>query len=250
MEILVFPLLAGMVAGVMNALAGGGTFVALPVLIAIGLNSTVANQSSTVALFPGQITAGWAVRDQVRSLGEARPAVLMGVSIIGGLIGALLLMFTPPVVLDQLLPWLLLVATLAFAGGRQVGNWARARGLRIGLSPVLAVQFVLSVYGGYFGGGVGIMMMAVWTLLDGADVKTMTPTRIILVTFTNATAVICFALAGGVSWPPTIAMAVGSALGGYGGAGLAGRLSPLVIRLVVLAMAVTMTAVFFVRAYG
>jgi uncharacterized membrane protein YfcA len=250
MEPLLLSGLAGVGAGIMNAIAGGGTFVALPVLIAIGLSSTVANQSCTVALFPGQITAGWSVRHLVRGLGDAGPGILLTVSVVGGLIGALLLMFTPPVVLDRLLPWLLLVATLAFAFGRDVGAALRARGIRMGLYPVLAVQFVLAVYGGYFGGGVGIMMMAIWMLLDNTDVKTMTPTRIILVTFTNATAVICFALAGDVSWPPTLAMAVGSAIGGVCGAKLTGRMSPRLVRAAVMAVAVTMTIVFFRRAYA
>ena len=241
--------LAGIAAGVMNAVAGGGTFVALPVLIAIGLPSTIANQSSTVALFPGQITAGWAVRDQMRPLAGVGVRLLLAVSVVGGLIGALLLMFTPSTVLDRLLPWLLLVATLAFCFGRQIGNWMRDRGLRIGLEPVLIVQFVLSVYGGYFGGGVGIMMMAVWTLLDEADVKTMTPTRIILVSFTNATAVVAFALFGRVDWGPTLAMAVGSAAGGLAGARLAGWMSPRVVRAAVMAVAVGMTVAFFLRNY-
>jgi hypothetical protein len=246
---ILLPLGAGLLAGAMNAVAGGGSFISLPALLAAGLPSVAANQTSTVALFPGQVTSLWTLRKGVTGVGGVSLRVLLPISLLGGLAGAVLLMVTPSATLDLVLPWLLLVAVLAFAFGRQTSAWLRARGVRIGIAPVLGTQLLLAIYGGYFGGAVGIMMMAVWFLLDSADLRRLTPSRILLAGATNAIAVMAFVVAGDVRWPEAMAMAAGSAGGGYAGALIARRLAAQHLRQVVLAITVLMTVWLFWRNF-
>jgi uncharacterized membrane protein YfcA len=242
-------LAAGLIGGAMNALAGGGSFITFPAMIAAGLPSVAANASSTVALFPGALTSTWATRADLGGVGGVKLPVLLGVSVLGGLTGAILLLATPVTTFDGLVPWLLLFATLTFAFGGKAGAALRRR-FTIGRGAILSVQFVLGIYGGYFGGAVGIMMLAAWSLLSNVDLRRMTPARTFLVGATNFAAIVCFVIAGEVRWPATLLVLVGGALGGYGGAKLGRRLPIRVLRAGVLTITVGMTVVFFVRAYG
>ena len=212
---------AGFLAGAMNAAASGGSFVSFPALIVTGVPPVYANASS-VALFPGAVTSGWTYRHALSGIGGVTLPVLLTVSVAGGLLGAVLLLATPPGAFNVLVPWLLL-ATLAFAFGRQVGTALR-RVLRIGRGTTLAAQFMLAVYGGYFGGAVGITMMAVWGLLGAGDLRQMNPTKTVLVGAMNGVAVLYFVGAGAVVWPQTLAMLFTAAIGGYVGAWVALRL--------------------------
>lgn len=142
---------SGLLAGAMNALAGGGTFVALPALISVGVPSVMANASSTVGLFPGTAASAWAYRDGLAPIGAVSLRSLLFVTAIGGAIGALLLMSTPSTLFDSVLRWLLLIATLTLTFGRHVGEFLRRR-WHIRPAAVLVIQFVLGIYGGYFGG--------------------------------------------------------------------------------------------------
>ena len=213
---------AGFLAGAMNAAASGGSFVSFPALIVTGVPPVYANASS-VALFPGAVTSGWTYRHALSGIGGVTLPVLLTVSVAGGLLGAVLLLATPPGAFNVLVPWLLLLATLAFAFGRQVGTALR-RVLRIGRGTTLAAQFMLAVYGGYFGGAVGITMMAVWGLLGAGDLRQMNPTKTVLVGAMNGVAVLYFVGAGAVVWPQTLAMLFTAAIGGYVGAWVALRL--------------------------
>ena len=233
----------------MNALAGGGSFVTLPTLIAAGVPSVVANASSTVALYPGGAASAWVYRDGLTRVCGVPLRPTLWATLAGGLLGALLLLWTPTSVFDRVLPWLLLVASLMLAFGPRIGPALRAR-FRAGLVTVLLIQFVLGIYGGYFGGAVGLMMMAAWALLDGADVKALNAPRTLLVSAANGVAVLCFIVAGVVRWPEALTMGVGALLGGYFGAHAGRRLPPAVVRLATVLVAVATTLVFFVRAYG
>lgn len=241
-------ILAGLMAGTMNAVAGGGSFVSFPVMVLAGLPPIAANATSTVALFPGTLASTWAYRDDLRGIAGIRLRVLLPISLGGGLIGAILLLVTPSGAFDLVIPWLLLLATLTFIGGRHLGERLR-RYVRIGRPTMLMVQFILSVYGGYFGGAVGLMMMAVWSLLDAAELKAMAGTRTLLVSAANASAVLCFAAAGAVWWPEMLAMMFSCIAGGYGGARFARLLPPQVSRLFVILLSATVTAAFFARKY-
>ncbi|MGF6777264.1 sulfite exporter TauE/SafE family protein [Paraburkholderia sp. GAS334] len=239
---------AGLLAGAMNALAGGGSFVSLPALILAGVPPVQANASSTVALFPGGITSAWAYRDGLGPVGAVSLRPLVAVTIAGGVTGALLLLWTSPAAFNFVLPWLLLIASLALAFGRRIGERLRRR-WRIWPSAVLAVQFTLGVYGGYFGGAVGIMMIAVWGLLDSGDLKRLNAPRTLLVSAANAMAVLTFVVAHAVHWPETLVMLVAAIAGGYGGAQIGRRAPPAVIRSGTLLLTACITLAFFVRAY-
>jgi len=237
---------AGLLAGAMNAIAGGGSFVTFPALVFIGLPPVVANATSTVALFPGTIASTWAYRHALTGIAGVSLRVLLPISVLGGLIGAGLLLVAPASAFDAVIPWLLLLATLTFAGGRELGLALRRR-TRIGIAPMLAVQFLISIYGGYFGGAVGLMMMAVWSLLDTADLKSMAGARTFLVSAANGAAVLFFVAAGAVRWPEALAMLGSAVIGGYAGARLAQRVPARLTRILVVALSATVTAAFFLR---
>jgi uncharacterized membrane protein YfcA len=240
---------AGLMAGAMNAAAGGGSFVTIPAMVFVGLPSVAANASSTVALLPGTVASAWAWRRDFQSFEGISLRTLVLISLGGGLVGAVLLLVTPQRAFDDILPWLLLVGTLAFAFGRRIGEALRQR-ILIGPGVVLGAQVLLSVYAGYFGGGVGIMMMAVWSLLGNVDIKAMSAGRTVLVSAANAVAVLCFAIVGPVWWPETLVMLVAAVIGGYFGAVLARRIPAPWLRRFVVAYSAVMTAVFFWRAWS
>jgi uncharacterized protein len=239
---------AGLLAGTMNALAGGGTFVTLPALISVGVPSVQANASSTVGLFPGTAASAWAYRDGLGPVGAVSLRALLLATVAGGAMGALLLLSTPSATFDFLLPWLLLIATLTLGVGRRLGEWLRSR-WRIRPMAVLTLQLGLGIYGGYFGGAVGIMMMAIWGLVDNRDLKSLNAPRTLLVTAANTMAVLIFIVAHAVRWSETLVMLVAATVGGYCGA-LVGRRAPApVVRAATLIIASGITLVFFARAY-
>jgi uncharacterized protein len=240
--------LGGLVAGAMNALAGGGSFVSLPVMIAVGVPSVQANASGTVALFPGQVTSAWTYWDGMRPVCGVPRRHLLAVSVVGGLIGSLLLLWTPSSAFDFILPWLMLLATVALAFGRQAGLLLR-RYVHIGSRLLLFGQFVLGIYGGYYGGAIGLMMLALWALVGEVDIKSLNPPRIMLASASNVAAVVTFIVAGAVHWPQTLIMLVAAVIGGYGGARLGRVLPGPVIRALTIICAAAITIAFFVRAY-
>jgi uncharacterized protein len=246
---LLLLVVVGFAAGAMNAIAGGGSFVTFPALVLAGLPAVAANASSTVALFPGTVASTWAYRHGLGGVAALRLRELLPVTIAGGLSGALLLLTTPARTFDLVIPWLLLLATLTFVFGARVGV-ALHRAVRVGKPALLAVQFTISLYCGYFGGAVGLMMMAAWTLLTASDdLKAMAPVRTLLVSAANGAAVLLFIWSGIVSWPETLILLVAAIVGGYGGALLGQRLPPVIVRGCVLLLSATVTAIFFVRAY-
>jgi uncharacterized membrane protein YfcA len=239
---------AGFLAGAMNAAAGGGSFVSLPALVWLGVPALSANISSTIALWPAGLASAKAFWEDFRPFSEVPLWALTTASLIGGGVGALLLLFTPQSAFDAVIPWLLLLATLTFAFGEKIRPVLQ-RMIRIGPLTLIVVQFVLAIYGGYFGGAVGIMMMAAWTLLGGHDLHRMNPVRSVLVSATNGVAVVCFLIAGNIWWSYTLAMLLGATVGGYVGARAVRRLDPQHLRVFVLALTAVITVVFFVRAH-
>jgi uncharacterized membrane protein YfcA len=239
---------AGLVGGAMNALAGGGSFVTLPAMIAAGIPSVGANASSTVALYPGGAASVWVYRHGLTNVQGVPFLPSLIATLIGGLAGALLLVSTPSSVFDGVLPFLLLIATLMLLLGGRLGAALRAR-FAAGPVAVTAIQFVLGVYGGYFGGGVGLMMLAAWSLVARADIKALNPLRMTMVTAANTIAVVCFVALGVVWWRQAFALGLGAIVGGYVGAHVARRLPAAVVRGVTIGVAVTITISFFYRAY-
>ncbi len=240
---------AGLLAGAMNAAAGGGSFVTFPALISAGVPSVIANATSTVALFPGAFASAYAFRRDFQRFEGVSLRMMLAGSLVGGVAGALLLIFSPASIFDALAPWLLLFGALAFAFGRQAGVALR-RVVRLGRSALLATQFVLGVYGGYFGGAVGIMMMAAWSLFGMTDIRAMSAARTLLTGSLNAVAVVCFVAAGLVWWPQALLMMLAATVGGYGGARIARRVDPDKLRAAVTVFNFLITAAVFYRTYG
>jgi uncharacterized protein len=239
---------AGLLAGAMNALAGGGSFLTLPALISVGIPSVNANASSTVALFPGGVASVWAYRDGLGPVAGVPLRPLLLTTLSGGIAGAMLLLATPAATFDAVLPWLLLLATLTLGFGRRFGDAMRQH-WQIGPRTVLTIQFGLGVYGGYFGGAVGIMMVALWGLLDGREPKSLNANRTLLVSAANTMAVLVFCLAHAVRWPETLVMLVAATVGGYCGAQIGRRASARVIRVGTVVVATGITIMFFTRTY-
>ena len=244
------PLLAaaGLLAGLMNAIAGGGSFVTFPALVLAGLPPVIANATSTVALFPGTVASSYAYRHSLVTIGGYGPRVLGPISALGGLIGAILLLVTPVRLFDAVIPWLLLLATLTFVFGPRLGLTLR-RLVRVGPRTLPWVQLAISVYGGYFGGAVGLMMMAAWSLLTASDdLKSMAPARVLLVSAANGAAVLCVVASGAVHWPETLAMLGASVVGGYLGARVGQCLPPRLTRGFVVVLSMVIMVSFFVKA--
>lgn len=242
----VLLLAAAFGAGSMNAIAGGGSLLTFPALVFTGVPSVVANASSTVALFPGAFASAWGYRKDFTSFEGVPFRSILAVSFVGGAVGALLLLFTPEKTFDVIVPWLLLAATLAFIFGPKVAE-GKYQLLRVRPLPFLIIHFFLGVYTGYFGGAIGLITLAVWSLFGLTDVKAMNPNKILLGGLTNTAAVICFVIAGKVWWTESLVMLVGAVLGGYAGARFGRKLDPRVVRGAVIAISVTATIVFFLR---
>ena len=233
-------------AGLVNSVAGGGQLLAFPAMVFSGVPSVSANASSTVALFPGSFAASLAYRGNFKHLEGIPFRNALAASIAGGLVGAVLLLLTPQTVFDSVIPWLLLFATIIFIFGRSVSMLLR-RKLHIAVPTLMLIQFCLAVYGGYFGGGIGIVMLGVWTLLGHTDIHAMNAYKTLLAGALNASAVVIFVLAGTVAWGPTIIMLVAAIAGGYVGAHTARRMNPAHVRHVISAISVAVTIAFFVR---
>lgn len=240
---------AGFIAGAMNSAAGGGSFVTFPALVFTGVPSVSANATSTVALFPGAVAGSWAYRKDFHDIEGVSVKTLLPISVLGGFAGAMLLLFTPVHTFDVIVPWLLLLGTLAFAFGPKAATLLKQY-IHINPATLFVAQFVLAIYGGYFGGAVGLMTLAVWSLFGASDIRSMNAAKTFLVGSMNCTAVVSFAVAGIVWWTDALLMMIAATLGGYVGARIARSVAPTRIRLFINAVNVTMTAIFFIRAFG
>lgn len=201
-----------------------------------------------MALLPGSAASVWAYRAGLGPVGPVSLRALLVTTIAGGALGALLLLKTPSSAFDIALPWLLLFATCALIFGRMAGEWLR-RNWKIRKGPVLVIQFLLGVYGGYFGGAVGLMMLAVWGLVTNQEIKVLNAPRTLLVTAANSVAVIIFIAARAVYWRETVTMLVAAIGGGYGGALAGRRLPSKVARGLTIGITIIITITFFVRTY-
>jgi uncharacterized membrane protein YfcA len=240
---------AGLLGGAMNALAGGGTFATLPALIALGLPANIANATSNVALLPGAGASAWAYRDELGPIAGLSARLLAAVTFAFALIGSLLLVLTPPETFDIIIPWLLLFAFAVMAFGKRAADWLHAR-VTIGRPTLLAAQALLGIYGGYFGGGVGLILTALYGLLANIAPRELFAIRTAMLAAANLAAAFVFIAFAMVWWWACLPMLLGSILGGWLGALLGKRLSSGAVRAWTLLVTGATTAVFFVRAYG
>lgn len=242
--------LAAAAAGAINSVAGGGSFISFPALLLAGVPPIIANATNTTALWPGSLASVGAYR---RELASQRAEILLfsGVSLVGGLIGALLLLNTQEATFERLIPYLLLVATVIFVASpwltrltRRLGGQGKAGPMR--RFGVLALYLLIAIYGGFFGAGLGILLLAALALLGQENIHEMNALKTLQAALVNGVAVVAFVIAGVVQWPIVLLMTAGAILGGYGGAAIARRISPRAVRWLVIVISVSLTIYFFV----
>lgn len=232
-------------AGAQNALAGGGTFLTLPALLFAGLDPRAANITSTIALFPGQITTGLAGRKLVTGAAGIGFAVLFAISLAGGAVGAVLLLVTPPGVFARMVPYLVLFATAVFAWGsfgRRPGPDAAAR---LGVRGAMVAQFLIAIYGGYFGGGIGILMLAALTAA-GVAVRQAGATKNVLAGVMNASAVVVFLVEAPVAWGLVAYVAIAAIAGGQVGVFMLRRIDERLLRGGIVTIGLALTVGLFI----
>ena len=248
----IFLFVAGVLGGALNAVAGGGSFIAFPALMFAGVPPIAANATNTVALWVGVTASSGAYRKHF-DISRRVMVPLAVTSVIGGIGGAFLLLRTPANTFLHVLPWLMLGATLLFLFGGRL-----ARGSKNGLAhdatvtaiAVAAIfELVVAVYGGYFGGGVGIMNLAMLAALGMTDIHAMNALKVVLGGIINAMAVVTFTVAKAIAWKPGVIMIAGAIVGGYFGAHYAQKLPQPWIRAFVIAVGTGMTVYFFWKAY-
>jgi hypothetical protein len=233
-------------AGLINSVAGGGSFFTFPALVFTGVPSIIANASSTMALLPGIFASAWAYRHDFKNSKDFPFVPMLIISFAGGLAGALLLLYTPQRAFDGMIPWLMLGSTLLFTFGPRLSP-ILARVIHIGPVALLCIQALVSIYGGYFGGAIGILMLAAWTLFGLKDIHMMNANRTLLGGAMNGVAVILFIIARKIWWPQTLVMLVAAVIGGYVGAHYARRADPRYIRAAVTVISAAITIAFFLR---
>jgi uncharacterized membrane protein YfcA len=242
---------AAFLAGAINSVAGGGTLVSFPALIWLGLDSVTANATSTVAIWPGTVGSAWGYRRELRGV-ESRFLLMVVPSLVGGIAGAILLRWTPTATFDRMVPFLILFATLLFMAQETVqrklgtGDAATHKSLKW-LVGGLLFQLMVGLYGGYFGAGIGILMLAALSILGLKDIHEMNSLKVVLGGSVNGIAAVYFIWARMVDWQYVVLMAVAAISGGYGGAGVARKLGRAAVRRLVIAIGLGMAVSLLIR---
>jgi uncharacterized protein len=242
---LVLLFIASLWAGAQNALAGGGSFITLPSLMLTGMDARAANITSTIALFPAQIAMGWTGRKNVSGAAGLSFTTLVVVSLIGGALGAVLLLVTPVSFFAHLVPWLVLFATAIFTWGSFAPK-RKGRG-HLHRWAALTAQFGIAIYGGYFGGGIGFLMLAALTAA-GLAVRSAGTTKNALAAVMNASAVLIFLFSPDVRWLQAGVSSAGAVIGGVIGAHVLNRVNDRALRIVVICIGAALTVGLFVQA--
>ena len=252
LETILFLFFAGALGGALNSVAGGGSFIAFPALLFTGVPPIPANATNTIALWTAAAASGGAYR---KRLDVARRVMipLLAASLIGGLAGAFLLLKTPAHTFMRVLPWLTLGATLLFAFGKKIAGGRRSliehEASTAALAGTTLFQLCVAVYGGYFGGGMGIVMLAMLAALGMTDIHAMNALKVVLGAVINGVAVVTFIAAHAIYWPQGIVMTIGAILGGYSAAHFSQKLPQPWIRAFVILVGSGMTVYFFYVAY-
>ena len=237
--------LAALWAGCQNALAGGGSFLTLPALILTGMDARAANITSAVALFPGQVLTGWHGRAHSSGVGPLSLKALVIISLVGGALGAVLLLWTPSGIFARMVPWLVLFATAMFAWGSFGPK--RSEGPRLSAFGAGAAQFCIAVYGGYFGGGIGFLMLATLTAA-GLAIRNAAANKNVLAAVMNLSAVLIFVFSPDVHWPQAAIACAGALIGGYAGSQMLRNVNEKILRIFIICIGVALTVGLFLRA--
>jgi len=241
---------AALLGGTLNAVAGGGSFIAFPALLFTGVPAVPANATNTVALWTGLTFSGGAFRHHLKVQQRVLWSLVI-VSACGGVVGALLLLHTPGQTFLKILPWLMLFAVMLFIIGPKLTRKVKVVQEPTSRAIVAAsfFQLLVAIYGGYFGGGMGFVILAMLSAFGMADIHEMNALKIVLSSATNGIAVVIFVMRHAVYWPQALVMICGAALGGYFGAHYSLRLPRTWVRVFVIIVGCGMTTYFFVRAY-
>ena len=240
-------IVAGFLAGILNAIAGGGSFLTFPALVYAGIPPVSANATSAVAVFPGYLGAAAGFRKEILSFDKQTLRHYLILSIVGGLIGSLLLLVTSNAVFSSVVPWLLLFATLVFSFGKRCTDWLATghKPLHKAETPIL---LAVSIYGGYFNGGLGIILLAAFITFGMQDLHLMNGLKNGMSLVLSTVSVITFAFAGIVQWPQAVIMMVATTIGGYLGALIAKAIPAKLLRLCIVSIGFIMTIIFFLRS--
>ena len=237
---------AAFFAGVLNSMAGGGSFLTLPALVYIGVPIISANATSTVSVFPGYISGTVGFMDELKAFDRRQLLILIMLSVLGGVLGAILLLVTPSQVFNTVVPWLLLFATLLFALGDTVKKLVPKR-QKVDPNKAWIPTLLVTIYGGYFNGGLGIILLALFSTLGMKDINLMSGLKNALSAILSASSVITFALAGIIYWNEAAVMMIAATIGGYYGAILVRRLPQTFVRYFIIFIGTIITVAFFVR---
>jgi uncharacterized membrane protein YfcA len=237
---------AAVAAGMINSVAGGGTLVSFPALVWAGRPEIIANATNALALVPGAWSSAYGYRREALKA-PRKFLYLLIPSLIGGVVGAVLLRLTPPATFAQMVPLLILFATILFMAQEPIQRWLRsseAAHRETTTSWIIGAsfyQFLVAVYGGYFGAGIGILMLAVLGIMGLSDIHQMNGLKNIFGSVINGVAAIYFVFAGLIDWPGAALMAAGSIVGGYGAAGIARKIGQKAVRRIVIVIGFAMT---------
>ena len=241
---------ASFIAGWINAMAGGGSFISFPAMLAIGVPPIQANATNTVALCPGQLTSVWALRTDLR---KDLLAVVLSASVVGGVGGAVVLLITPQITFMRMVPWLLLLASLLFWVSGPISSWLHRRSEkpheeRLPSMPVLFLTIIpITFYIGYFGAGAGFLLMSALALYGIEEMHELNALKVLAACTSNFCAVVTFIFGGAIVWHYCLTSMVFAAIGGYVGAQYARRMNANVLRTIVVVIGCTMAAYFFWR---
>ena len=241
---------ASFIAGVINAMAGGGSFISFPAMLAIGVPPIQANATNTVALWPGQLTSVWALRTDLR---RDLVAVVSAASIVGGVGGAVVLLRTPQITFMHMVPWLLLTASVLFGISGPVSRWLHRRtdqphASRNQSAVVLFFAIIpVTFYIGYFGAGAGFLLMSALALFGVEEMNALNSLKVLAACLSNFCAVVTFIFGGAIVWHYCLVSMVFAAIGGYVGAQYARGMNPAVLRTIVVVIGCVMAAYFFWR---
>lgn len=246
---------AALVAGVANSIAGGGSFITFPTLLFTGMPPVTANATNTVAVWPGILASTGAYRKAM-----SRPLLrsvmpLLIVTLMGSILGAWLLLHTPQITFLKMVPWLLFAGTVLFSMGPRLSGWVNrrrdsAQPSRLRVMLITFVQLLLGIYIGYYGAGVGFLILPLLAMMGIENIHSMNGIRVLLATCGNAVAVVLFIVARAVMWPQALLMMVGAVVGGYAGAHYAQKLKPGTVRYIVISIGSAMTVYFFWKTRG
>ena len=243
-------LVAAFTAGALNAVAGGGSFLTLPALVFTGVPPVVANATGTVALLPGYMAGAWGFKDDMAPPPGLSMKQVVLLSLIGGSAGAALLLFTPDATFRKVVPWLLLAATAMFAFGPQLRAWASGKNAEHAAPSVAKASIgmlAVAIYGGYFNGGLGILLLALFGLLGQTQLNAMNGMKNLVSALLTAIAVVIYAVGGIVQWQQAIIMMVAATLGGYLGARVARKIPAHILRWGIVATGLVMAVLFFIK---